>query len=47
MNLKLLNAAKSVGIVGTRTPSEEGIKRDMELTSWFVEQDFVIVSGLR
>jgi len=45
-NLKLLNATKSVGIVGTRTPSEEGVMREIELTSWFVEQDFVIVSGL-
>lgn len=45
-NSKLLNADYTVTVVGTRHPTEIGIKRDIELTAWFVEHDYVIVSGL-
>lgn len=43
---KLLNAEKLVTIVGTRNPTELGIKRNIEMTTWFTLQGYVIVSGL-
>lgn len=45
-NLNLLNYAKKVAIIGTRTPTSTAIKRDIEVTKWFSEHDYVIVSGL-
>ena len=45
-NLDLLNNRKMVAIVGTRTPSTTGLEIERELTEWFVEKDYVIVSGL-
>lgn len=42
----LLSAPKKVAIVGTRTPTELGKARDKELSRWFSNQDYVIVSGL-
>jgi len=41
-----LVAAKSVAVVGTRTPSEEGIVRTRKLVRRLVDADFTIVSGL-
>lgn len=45
-NVALLNADKIVTIVGTRKPTEMGIKRDIELTTWFSDYGYVVVSGL-
>lgn len=42
----LLNSERLVTIIGTREPTELGIKRDVELTTWFAKQDYVVVSGL-
>jgi len=45
-NIKLLNAPKIVAIIGTRTPTDFGIETCRYITEWFVQQDYVIVSGL-
>ena len=42
----LAYSPKRVAIVGTRTPSEEGIRRTRKLTSLLVSDGFTIVSGL-
>ncbi|MDM1065800.1 DNA-processing protein DprA [Myroides odoratimimus] len=44
-NLDLLYE-KSIAIVGSRHPSEEGIRRARKLTKLLVENNFVIISGL-
>ncbi|HEV7911244.1 MAG TPA: DNA-processing protein DprA [Methylocella sp.] len=41
----LINSS-SVAVVGTRTPSEDGIKRTRTLVKELVKDDFTIVSGL-
>ena len=41
-----LLAAKAVAVVGTRTPSAEGIARTRKLVRALVEADFTIISGL-
>lgn len=45
-NVNLLNRAHSVAVVGTRTPSIQGIEHISVATKYFVQKDFVIVSGL-
>jgi DNA processing protein len=42
----LVNAQKSIAIVGTRNPSIEGVKRARKLVKLLVEDDYTIVSGL-
>ncbi len=37
---------RSVAIVGTRKPSDDGVKRAQKLVRWLVEKRFTIVSGL-
>ncbi len=44
-NLDLLST-RSVAIVGSRVPSENGLKRTKKLTELFVKDNFTIVSGL-
>jgi DNA processing protein len=43
---ELVNSPRSVAIVGTRTPSEEAVKRTRRLVRSLLEDDFTIVSGL-
>lgn len=43
---ELANSPRSVAIVGTRSPSSEGLARTRKLTSALVKDDFTIVSGL-
>ena len=42
----LVHSPRSVAIVGTRNPSEEGIRRTRKLVSMLVQRNFTIVSGL-
>lgn len=42
----LVNARKSVAVVGTRNPSEDGIRRARKLVKLLVRDGFTIVSGL-
>lgn len=42
----LLNASKLIAIVGTRTPTSEGIEECQFITRWFVEKGYCVVSGL-
>lgn len=42
----LVNSPKSVAVVGSRSPSEEGTRRARKLVRMLVEQDFTIYSGL-
>lgn len=42
----ILNQKKKVAIIGTRDPSDFGTKAGKRLTEIFVENDFIIVSGL-
>lgn len=42
----LVDSPKRITIIGTKTPSEIGIIACKEITKWFVERDYVIVSGL-
>lgn len=44
-NIDLLNS-KSIAVIGTREPSEHGKLIGERVTKWFVEQGWVIVSGL-
>ena len=41
-----LAASPSVAVVGTRKPSEEGLRRTRKLVELLVEDDFTVVSGL-
>ena len=41
-----LVASRSVAVVGTRRPSQEGLKRTRRLVRYLVEDDFTVVSGL-
>jgi DNA processing protein len=41
-----LTEARSVAVVGTRNPTEEGVKRTRKLCRELVERDFTVVSGL-
>ncbi|MBL4918004.1 DNA-processing protein DprA [Szabonella alba] len=43
---ELVNSPRSIAIVGTRNPSEEGIKRTRKLVRSLLGDDFTIVSGL-
>lgn len=45
-NLDILNSSKLVAIVGTRDPTNYGIRTSKKIASLLVEQDVVIVSGL-
>ena len=42
----LLNLTSRVAVIGTRNPSEEGIKNAEKITKFLVENDIVVVSGL-
>ena len=42
----LVNSPRSVAVVGTRSPSEEGKKRTRKLVRALLDDDFTIVSGL-
>lgn len=42
----LVNSPRSVAIVGTRNPSEDGIRRTRKLVRSLLDDDFTIVSGL-
>lgn len=42
----LINTQKSIAIVGTREPSDDGIKRARRLVKLLVEDGYTIVSGL-
>lgn len=44
-NLDLLNS-RSIAVIGTREPSEHGKLIGERVTKWFVDQGWVIVSGL-
>lgn len=44
-NIKLLND-KKIAIVGTRSPTESGKKKAIEITKWFSKRNYVVVSGL-
>jgi len=41
-----LTSSRCVAIVGTRKPSEEGVRRTAKLTRSFVKEGFTVVSGL-
>ena len=41
-----VNSPRSVAIVGTRNPSEEGVRRTRKLVCSLLSDDFTIVSGL-
>ena len=41
-----LVASRSVAVVGTRNPSEEGLRRTSRLARLLVQDDFTVVSGL-
>ncbi len=43
---ELVNSPRSVAVVGTRTPSPEGIARTRKLVKSLIRDDFTIVSGL-
>ncbi|MBJ2153545.1 MULTISPECIES: DNA-processing protein DprA [Paracoccaceae] len=43
---ELVNSPRSVAIVGTRNPSEDGIRRTRKLVRSLLADDFTIVSGL-
>lgn len=45
-NWDLVASPRRVAIVGTRNPSEEGLRRTVRLTSLLVRDKFTIVSGL-
>ena len=45
-NVNLLNRAHSVAVVGNRMPTSQGIEHVSVATKYFVQRDFVIVSGL-
>lgn len=45
-NINLLNRAHSVAVVGNRMPTSQGIEHVSVATKYFVQRDFVIVSGL-
>jgi DNA processing protein len=45
-DLDLLNADNSVAVIGTRKPSEFGIRAGERLTEYFINDGFVIISGL-
>ena len=45
-NVDVLNLNSKAAVVGTRHPTEEGIKTTEELTRYLVGKKFVIVSGL-
>jgi DNA processing protein len=42
----LVNSPRSVAIVGTRNPSEDGVRRTRKLVRSLLDDDFTIVSGL-
>lgn len=41
-----ITSSRCVAIVGTRHPTEEGVRRAAKLTRSFVREDFTVVSGL-
>lgn len=43
---ELVNSPRSVAVVGTRKPTDEGIRRTKRLITSLLEDDFTIVSGL-
>ena len=43
---ELVNSPRSVAIVGTRNPSEDGVRRTRKLVRSLLADDFTIVSGL-
>lgn len=45
-DLSLVNDPKLIAIVGTRTPTPEAVIECQYITQWFVENGYVIVSGL-
>lgn len=45
-NVDVLNFNKNAAVVGTRHPTQKGIKITEELTKYLVEKKFIIVSGL-
>ncbi|NOU63214.1 hypothetical protein GC096_04025 [Paenibacillus sp. LMG 31461] len=45
-NLEVLKNTKNVAVVGTRKPTDMGIKVAEKVTTSFAERDFTIVSGL-
>lgn len=45
-NLKALNSEKSVAVIGTREPTDFGMKAGEKLSSIFTNKGFTIVSGL-
>jgi DNA processing protein len=45
-NLDLAFSPKSIAVVGTRNPTEEGVRRTKKLVKLLVQNDFTIFSGL-
>jgi DNA processing protein len=45
-DISLINAIKLIAIIGTRTPTPEGIVVCQIITRWFVERGYYVVSGL-
>ncbi len=45
-DISLGNNPKIIAIVGTRTPTPEGIEECKYITKWFVDKGYVIISGL-
>ncbi|HZL62788.1 MAG TPA: DNA-processing protein DprA [Pseudolabrys sp.] len=43
---ELVNSPRSVAVVGTRNPSDEGLRRTKKLVAALLEDNFTIVSGL-
>jgi DNA processing protein len=43
---ELINSPRSIAVVGTRNPSEEGLRRTKKLVDALLQDDFTIVSGL-
>lgn len=45
-NIELLKDDKKVAIVGTRNPTEKGLKAAMRISEQFCKREYIIVSGL-
>lgn len=45
-NIELLKDDKKIAVVGTRNPTEKGLKAAMKISAQFCKREFIIVSGL-
>jgi DNA processing protein len=45
-DISLVKFSQRITIVGTRMPTDSGIEECQYITKWFVDREYVIVSGL-